>query len=127
MKISRGGPVVRFAHPAGEGRGDDAMSDRRSSIEAPLILGPEDDGRPVSAEVFAAADFVPRWRYERKDGRLVVMAPIGKDHDDCSEPLRDYLGAYRLARPDVVQYVVSEAWIRVDDGGDRIGDIGVYL
>ena len=103
------------------------MADREASVQAPLILGPEDAGRAVSAEEFASAEFVAPWKYERVAGRMVVMAPDGKDHDDCSEPVRDHLGAYRLARPDLVERVVSEAWIRVDGGTDRIGDIGVYL
>ncbi len=55
------------------------------------------------------------------------MAPSGEDHNDCSEPWRDRLVAFKLANPGIVQKVVSEAWIRVDDGTDRIGDIGVYL
>ena len=55
------------------------------------------------------------------------MAPSGEEHVDQTEPWRDRLGAYRLAHPEIVQKVVSEAWIRVNDGTDRIGDIGVYL
>ena len=55
------------------------------------------------------------------------MPPDGPGHDDCSEPVRDYLGAYRLAHLDLVEEVVSEAWVRVDAGTDRIGDIGVFL
>ena len=103
------------------------MADREASVQAPLVLGPEDAGRVVSAEAFTSAEFVAPWKYERVAGRMVVMAPDGKDHDDCSEPVRDHLGAYRLARPDLVERVVSEAWIRVDSGTDRVGDIGVYL
>jgi Uma2 family endonuclease len=91
------------------------------------IFGPGDAGRIVSAEEFASAAFIEPWRYERVEGRLVVMSPDGEAHDDSSEPVRDYLGAYRLKRPDVVQKVVSEAWVRVEGGTDRIGDIGVYL
>ena len=55
------------------------------------------------------------------------MPPEGPGHDRGSEPVRDYLGAYRLAHPDLVEEVVSEAWIRIDDGTDRIPDIGVFL
>jgi len=91
------------------------------------VLGPEDDGRTLSADEFSAAEFLGPWKYERVDGRLVVMSPDGEAHDDCSEPLRDHLGAYRLSHPEIVQKVVSEAWIRIDGGTDRIGDIGVYL
>ncbi len=92
-----------------------------------LQLGRKDDGRFVTSEEFAEAEFDEPWTYEREDGRLIVLAPSGEDHVDVTEPWRDRLGAYRLAHPEIVQKVVSEAWIRVDDGTDRIGDIGVYL
>ncbi len=92
-----------------------------------LRLGKRDEGLPVSSEEFAEADFDAPWKYEREDGRLIVMAPAGEGHSYVSEPWRDRLGAYRLAHPDVVDLVVSEAWVRVDGGTDRIGDIGVYL
>lgn len=92
-----------------------------------LRLGKADEGRYVSSEEFADAEYDEPWRYERIDGRLVVMAPAGAGHTDISEPWRDRLGAYRLQHPEVVDKVISEAWVRVDDGTDRIGDIGVYL
>jgi Uma2 family endonuclease len=102
-----------------------AIPEARSA--APPTFGPDDAGRPTSSDEFAVARFLEPWKYERVAGRLVVMSPDSEAHDQCSEPLRDRLGAYRLARPDVVQYVVSEAWVRIDEGTDRIGDIGVYL
>jgi Uma2 family endonuclease len=92
-----------------------------------LHLGQLDDGRPTSAEEFAAAEFDEPWTYERVDGRLVVMAPDGTGHVLQSEPWRDRLGAYRLAHPEIVQVVVSQAWIHVDEDNTRIADIGVYL
>jgi Uma2 family endonuclease len=92
-----------------------------------LKLGPADDGRILSADEFASARFVEPWKYERSKGRLVVTAPDGAEHDNCSEPVRDWLGAYELAHPEVVRQVVSESWVRVDEGTDRIGDIGVFL
>jgi Uma2 family endonuclease len=92
-----------------------------------LRLGQQDDGRSVSSEEFAEADFDEPWRYEREDGRLIVMAPAGEGHSSVSEPWRDWLGAYRLDHREIVEIVVSEAWVRVDGGNDRIGDIAVYL
>jgi Uma2 family endonuclease len=92
-----------------------------------LRLGPLDQGRSVTAEEFAEAEYEPPWKYERAQGRLVVMPPDSPGHDRGTEPVRDYLGAYRLANPDRVEAVVSEAWLRVDGGTDRIGDIGVFL
>jgi Uma2 family endonuclease len=92
-----------------------------------LRLGPHDQGRIITAEEFAEAEFDPPWKYEREQGRLIVMPPDSPGHDRSSEPVRDYLGAYRLAHPDRVEEVVSEAWVRVDGGTDRIGDIRVFL
>jgi len=91
-------------------------------------LGPDDHGRPVSADKFADAEYAVPWKYEREDGRLVVMPPDGQDHNDIAEPWRDELVLYkRLTRPGHVQMVKSEAWIRVGGGTDRIGDLAVYL
>jgi Uma2 family endonuclease len=92
-----------------------------------LRLGKHDEGRPVTSEEFADADYDEPWKYERENGKLIVMAPSGEEHIDASEPWRDELVLYKRDHPGVVQKVVSEAWIRVDDGTDRIGDIGVYL
>lgn len=55
------------------------------------------------------------------------MPPDRPGHDQCSEPIRDHLGAYRLTNLDRVDQVVSEAWVRVEDVTDRIGDIAVFL
>jgi Uma2 family endonuclease len=92
-----------------------------------LLLGPNDHRRALTAKEFAEAEYVEPWKYEREAGRLIVMPPDGPGHDRGSEPIRDHLGAYRLAQPGVVDEVVSEAWVRVLDGTDRIGDIGVFL
>jgi Uma2 family endonuclease len=92
-----------------------------------LQLGQKDDGRYVSSEDFAEAEFDEPWRYEREEGRLIVVAPSGEGHIDAVEPWRDQLVVYKLTHPGVVQKVVNEAWIRVHGGTDRIGDIGVYL
>jgi len=100
-----------------------------ATYQAPprLTLGPDDHGRPVSADEFADADFLEPWRFERAEGRLIVMPPSGPGHRETAEPFRDHLGAYRLAHPDLVQLVCSEAWVRPDADGDRVGDIAVYL
>jgi len=92
-----------------------------------LLLGPGDSGRSLSAEEFEEAEFEPRWRYEREKGRLVVIPPDSPEHDLSSEPIRDYLGAYLLAHPELVELVASECWVCVDAETDRIGDIGVFL
>jgi Uma2 family endonuclease len=92
-----------------------------------LRLGRADDGRLVSAEEFAEAEYDEPWKYERVDGRLVVMSPDSGAHDDCSEPFHDHLSMYKLTHPDIVEKVVSEAWVKINGLIDRIGDIGVFL
>jgi Uma2 family endonuclease len=92
-----------------------------------LTLGPNDNGRVVSADEFAEADYVEPWIYERVDGRLVVMSPEGRRHVADTRPWRKALSAYWAEHPDFVEDFVVQAWLRVDEGTDRIGDIGVYL
>ena len=92
-----------------------------------LHLGKADHGRLVSSEEFAEATYDEPWKYERERGRLIVLAPSGEGHNNASEPWRDRMVVYKWNHPQIVQKVVSESWIRVDDGTDRIGDMGVYL
>jgi Uma2 family endonuclease len=92
-----------------------------------MTLGPDDHGRPVTAEEFAAAEFLEPWVYERERGRLVVMSPDGQRHIDGAQPWWRRLFAYAGGHEDIVAYVVPNAWVRVDGDTDRIGDIGVYL
>ena len=81
----------------------------------------------LTREEFAEADGKPPYRYERKDGRLVVTAPAGWGHHTTVEPFRDHLGMYKLTHPGVVQHVFQESWTAVGDDTDRIPDIAVYL
>ena len=55
------------------------------------------------------------------------MAPDGGDHVEAVDPWLERLMAYRIHHRDVVEMVVPNAWVRVDEGADRIGDVGVYL
>ena len=104
------------------------MNARVPAVEATqLTLGPDDDGREVTTEEFAEARYIEPYKYELVDGRLLVMPPDGDGHQSTSMPLRDHLGAYRLARPDFVQAVYSNPWVRVSERTNRIGDVGVYL
>ena len=92
-----------------------------------LILTPADDGMQLSRAEYAEADGKPPWRYERKNGRLVVMSPAGYEHQSVVEPFRNHLGAYKLANPGVIQHVFQESWTSVGEETDRIPDLGVYL
>lgn len=103
------------------------MATHQPEVEPFPTLGPDDDGRPVSAEEFASARFLEPWKYEREAGRLVIMPPDGQRHIESSEPWWERLVVYCVQNRDVVQHVVPNSWVRVDGGTDRIGDIGVYL
>jgi Uma2 family endonuclease len=103
------------------------MSTHEPEVEPLLTLGPEDDGRFVSAGEFASAEFVEPWKYEREGGRLVVMSPDGQKHHDSSRPWRMKLHAHWLDHPEQVEDVVIGSWVRPDAGTDRVGDIGIYL
>lgn len=95
--------------------------------QSKLRLSSKDEGLELSREEYAEADFEPPWRYERAQGSLVVMVPVGWDHHVAVEPFRDYLGAYRLAHLDVVERVFQESWTAVGEDTDRIPDLAVYL
>jgi Uma2 family endonuclease len=92
-----------------------------------LRLGQADHGRLVTADEFAEADYDEPWGYERVDGRLVVMAPPGQGHQQASFPWENRLHVYCANHPEVVRYVLGQAWVRPDGSNDRIGDFGVYL
>ncbi len=103
------------------------MATHEPPRKRPLTLGPRDAGRLVSAEEFAKADYIEPWKYEREAGRLVVMSPDGQKHFKGSDPWWRNLFRYMFDHPEVVESVIPNAWVRVDDGTDRIGDIGVFL
>lgn len=102
------------------------MATHEPEVEPFLTLGP-DDGRLVSADEFASAEFLEPWNYEREEGRLVVIPPDGERHIESSEPWWERIVVYHVQHRDVVQHVVPNSWVRVDGGTDRIGDIGIYL
>jgi Uma2 family endonuclease len=97
------------------------------STKPTLHLGVADHDLRLTREDFAEAHYEEPWRYERVKGRLFVMPPAGPDHQRPNNRFRDYLGAYALEHPEIVDCVFSEAWIAVDKSTDRIIDIGVYL
>jgi Uma2 family endonuclease len=94
---------------------------------AELYLSQHDTGLELSREEFAEAQYQEPWRYERVEGKLVVMNPPGPGHQFTSDPIRDYLGGYRLAHREVVEHVASDGWLRIDENTDRRPDIAVYL
>lgn len=97
------------------------------SDSSTLTLTPQDAGMELTHEEFAEADFQEPWRYERVNGKVVVMTPAGDAHRRSADPIRDYLGAYRLAYPDIVDRVSQESWVVIDEQNERLPDIAVYL
>ena len=92
-----------------------------------LRLTAADHGLELSREEFAEAEFAEPYRYERYQGRLVVMSPAGHEHHQSVKPFRNHLGAYELAHPDIVEDVFQESWTVIDEDSDREPDIAVYL
>jgi Uma2 family endonuclease len=92
-----------------------------------LTLSQKDHGLELTHEEFVEADFQEPWRYERVNGRLVVMTPSGFEHNAAGQPFRNPLGAYEIAHPDIIEFVLPEAWVVIDENTDRIADIAVYL
>ena len=96
-------------------------------IQTQLLLTQSDAGMELSREEFLEAEFDPQWRYERTQGRLVVMPRPEFGHDVAAMSFRNHLGAYMLAHADSVEFVFQESHTVVDDDTDRISDIAVYL
>ncbi|QDU43652.1 hypothetical protein Mal52_21280 [Symmachiella dynata] len=92
-----------------------------------LLITGDDEGLKLSAEEYAEADFQPPCKYERAQRRIIVLPPPGHYHHVITNHFRKYLGAYELTRPDVVEFVFQESWLRVGDDTDRHPDITVYL
>ena len=86
-----------------------------------------DAGLELTREEFAEAEFTEPYRYERYQGKLVVMSPAGYEHHQGVKPFRNHLGAYELAHPDLVEDVFQESWTEIDEDSDREPDIAVYL
>lgn len=92
-----------------------------------IRLGPDDAGTVVSREQFATLDFQPPFKYERVQGRLVVMSPPGPGHRKVSRPFRRELGLYWGLHPDLIDDVDIEGWVATSPDDDRLPDICVYL
>ena len=92
-----------------------------------LYLSHTDEGIELTREEYAEADTEGPWRFERANGRLVVMTPAGLEHQITVKSFRNHLGAYELSHSDIVEHVFQEAWTSVEDDSDRLPDIAVYL
>ncbi len=96
-------------------------------LETKLRLGLKDQGRLLTDEEFAQAECDAPYRYERVEGRLVVMSPSGKTHLGLVWAVVKEISIYDAAHPGMIEMAATEAWIRTGEGQDRMADIGVYL
>jgi len=56
-----------------------------------------------------------------------VTPPPGYGHHSTTKPFQNFLGAYELAHPDIVEDVFRECWIAIDEDTDRMADVAVFL
>src|SRR4051794_7743390 len=78
-----------------------------------LQIGPNDLGREMSLEEFEQADFEEGWNYELIDGILTVSPAPELPHDRNFDWIYGALLMYRRQRPDIVNYVSSNARVFV--------------
>ena len=96
-------------------------------LETKLRLSLKDQGRLLTDEEFAQAECDAPYRYERVEGRLVVMSPSGKTHLGLVWAVVKEISLYDAAHPGMIEMAATEAWIRTGEGQDRVADIGVYI
>jgi Uma2 family endonuclease len=112
---------------AAHSRGSQAVSTHTPKSALPLSLGRSDEGRLLTADEFADAEYEEPWTYERVDGRLVVIPPYEKDQKSTSEGWFERLLVYKLQNRERFRAICPAAWLRDRKATDRIGDFGVYL
>ena len=84
--------------------------------KAKLYLSHTDEGIELTREEYAEADTEGPWRFERANGRLVVMTPPGIERHITVKNFRNHLGAYELSHPDIVEHVfrkLGRQWKRM--------------
>ncbi len=96
-------------------------------LQIRLKLGLKDQGCLLTAEEFAEAEFEEPYRYERVEGRLVVMSPSGLAHNRFVWAILKRLSIYDVNDPGIIELAVPEAWMRTTEASDRMADIAVYL
>ena len=92
-----------------------------------LKLGLKDQGRFLTDEEFAQAEWDAPYRYERVEKRLVVMEPSDLPHMQVVSAILEALYVYRHTHSGAIELIAPEGWIRTSDQTDRVGDIAVYL
>ncbi len=99
----------------------------RQTNPSKLTLTKDDEGLALTHEEFADADFQEPWKFERIDGRLVLMTPAGEGHRDTTNLFRDPLVIYKVNHPGIVEKVYEESWVVIDENTERFPDLAVYL
>ena len=99
----------------------------RQSHPSKLTLTKDNEGLALTHEEFADADFQGPSRYERVQGRLLVMTPSGFEHHAAAEPFRDQLVVYKHTHTNIIEHVFQESWVIIDADTERIPDLTVYL
>lgn len=93
-----------------------------------LTLSKKDNGRELTHEEFAEADFLEPWRHERVGGKLLILPPRGDAYQCARSGFLDPLVIYYfVTHVGVVDHVYTGAWIVIDELTERVADIAVYF
>ncbi|HWL94749.1 MAG TPA: Uma2 family endonuclease [Phycisphaerae bacterium] len=95
-----------------------------------MLLGPADDGRRVSLELFARAEAQPGFLYELGNGVIEVTEIPGMPHNWVVEHIEILLRLYQAAHREVVAYMSGGIGAQVELWGretERHPDISIYL
>lgn len=95
---------------------------------ARLTLSKKDDGRELTHEEFAEADYLEPWRHERVRGKLLILPPRGDAYQTAWSAFLDPLIIYYfVTHKGIVDRLCHSSWIVIDDLMERVADIGVYF
>ena len=79
-----------------------------------LRLGPADHGRKLSLEEYHDADFVEGYRYERRQGSLVVIQVANPPHFHQVQAIYEQLFAYKASHSGVIHSLGGGGETRCD-------------
>ncbi len=95
---------------------------------ARLTLSKKDNGRELTHEEFAEADYLEPWRHERVHGKLLILPPRGDAYHWALSGFLDPLVIYYfVTHVGLVEHVFQSSWIVIDELTERVADIGVYF
>lgn len=89
-------------------------------------IGPAHEGRTLTVEEFAAAEYEPCWRYELIDGRLATSPRPEIPEWAVEEHVHDTLRQYQWARPDVIPVVGAKARVVLPGPTSLEPDVTVF-